>query len=711
MTWDDIGAIPDSVGEASDAAIRRVVIGTTIKEQLTTSFFAHLAELANAGWDLHLVCAPGPWPSGEPPVDVTVHEIDMVKTIAPLHDARSLAAWVRLLRRLQPQAVVGGSPKGALLAMVAGCITGVPTRIYLHRGARWETLAGRRRAMTIKAEKLTARCATIVVAVSDSLADLIQREGITSVRPLVLEAGGSKGVDLERFVPRGSREPGAKITLGFVGRLTRDKGLDTALASLARVRQDHPAARLVVCGEVDEADPPSPVVLADIAADPGIEVLGWRPDMPEVMRGFDVLVFPSAREGLPNAVIEAAASGVPTVGWDVTGVRDAICDGISGRVVSVGDTAAFTEAVAEVVARALGGPGWAEDCHQWAWRFDQRALSRAWVSLLDGDYRQPVGEKPRETPTSAELGVVIVTYRSVDTIVECLSSLAHHAPGCHAVVVDNSGEAELLTKTIEAAGLASPTGVSGLASTQVIDSRANLGYSKAINLGVNALPQACRYLLILNPDVVITADPMILVPGLQRADVTAGRLLGDLPNAARATTYGSELVRSVAGVRFRYLRIPPGSGDTWVAQLAGAYLLQSVDYYRAHPMSEEFDLYYEDAAYCDQAREGKGVLLQDVVVGTHIGGASAAQASAVPYVAARVSRVRYLRRRYPRLPTVAVLAPLALERVMRSATRQAEGQRARTAAWAAVLREARHPGTENPLAHDSGSAPGGGPHA
>lgn len=668
----------------------RLVIGTTLKEQIATSFFAHLQALAGVGWDIHLVSAPGHWPSGEPPVPATVHEIPMVKTTAPAADAHALLMWTSLLRRLKPAVVIGGSPKGAMLAMTAGKIAGVPRRIYLHRGARWETLAGRERALTIFADRLAVRAATDVVAVSNSLAEVLEENGVTKERAQVLCSGGSKGVDLTKFYPeepgsRSSREP----TLGYLGRLAADKRLDVMLASFEAVRNVYPEARMRLVGEIDPSDPPPSAVLQRLLATPGVSVEGWRNDAPEVLRGFDVLVFPSAREGLPNAVIEAAASGVPTVGWDVTGVRDAVANGYSGILVNSGDVEAFTSATVQLATEVrAGSSSWSVQARQWAQRFDQRPLTDAWLKLLEDGHQ---GTELANDP--AALAVVVVTYRSQSTIGNCVGALAAHAAGCHVVVVDNSGEAEAIGARIEERLGEQPP----FASLTVIDAPGNLGYAKAVNLGVSLLPDSPRYLLVLNPDVAVCVNPLTLVPGLKWADVTAGRLLGALPNAVRESTYVGEWVRAVAGVRFRYLAIPPGTGDVYVPQLAGAYLLQRLDYYRENPFDESFSLYYEDVEYCDRARGGRGVLLQDIVVGDHIGGASSGQSPEVPYVAGRVSRVRYLRARYPRTSRSALLAPFALEAAVREITKQREGSRARRRAWQSVRAEVRSPGSTSPL--------------
>jgi glycosyltransferase involved in cell wall biosynthesis len=255
--------------------------------------------------------------------------------------------------------------------------------VFQVRGARWDGVAGRDGRLLRAADRLTARSATDVLAVSRSLADLLIEERIVRRRPVVLGHGGSKGVDTDAFTPDPDRvmDPNAPV-LGFAGRLSVDKGIADVVAVADALRGDRPGLRLQIAGAVDPAQP----IPADVQrAVEGYEWLGTvaRTDMPAILRGWDLLVFPSVREGLPNVVIEAAACGVPTVGWDVTGVRDAVRPGDSGLLVPLGDRRALVDAAALALqpadhARLRAGSLW------WVRStFDSRSLQEAFVAYLD----------------------------------------------------------------------------------------------------------------------------------------------------------------------------------------------------------------------------------------------------------------------------------------------------------------------------------------
>lgn len=77
--------------------------------------------------------------------------------------------------------------------------------------------------------------------------------------------------------------------------------------------------------------------------DPSVRLVGAKEDVLPYYRMMDIFVFPSYREGLPNAPLEAAFAGIPTIGYAATGVIDAVLTGETGILVPIGRVVALTE--------------------------------------------------------------------------------------------------------------------------------------------------------------------------------------------------------------------------------------------------------------------------------------------------------------------------------------------------------------------------------
>ena len=325
-----------------------IVFGLTVPMSLTLQG-RRFAMLADAGCQVHVVLGE-PLPAiAEVDPRVHVHLIAMTRSISPMSDLKSLLAWRSLLKELRPTHVVGATPKAAFVSMLAARHAHVANRIMEVWGGRWDGFEGRRAALLRMTDKWAMAAATEVIAVSDSLADLVVSAGLMRHRPVVLGHGATQGVDLGRFhAPDVAPDP----TVGFLGRIAADKGIDDLRAVMALVHEQLPGVRLRVAGDFDVADPIDRHTRQWLETDSRVTLVGHVADVPDFLRSISVLCFPSHREGLPNAVIEAAASEVPVVGWNVTGTRDAVDDGSTGALVALGDTAQMAERICELMQDA-----------------------------------------------------------------------------------------------------------------------------------------------------------------------------------------------------------------------------------------------------------------------------------------------------------------------------------------------------------------------
>jgi glycosyltransferase involved in cell wall biosynthesis len=286
---------------------------------------------------------------------ISIVPVSIQREIHPAEDTASLLRLISKLKELKPHIVNASTPKAGLLGMVAAKLAGVPLRVYVLRGLRVETKKGFSQTILQNTERITAGCAHHIVCVSESLKRLYEESRFAPKEKLnVLGKGSSNGVDVKRFFPVGPdeiRKIREKLNLvpdhpviGFVGRLVKDKGVAELLECFDILVKSFPRLQLILVGDFEKGDPVSLELVERIRNDRRIVHCGFVNDTTPYYQAMDVLLFPSYREGFPNAPLEAGACNIPVVGFKVTGTVDAIEDGLTGRLVSFGDVSGLCDA-------------------------------------------------------------------------------------------------------------------------------------------------------------------------------------------------------------------------------------------------------------------------------------------------------------------------------------------------------------------------------
>lgn len=363
---------------------RCVLLAVTIDDSL--QFFKGYPEkLVSLGWEVHIVASSGPRLGGLAAVDgVFVHAIEMKRVPSPIHDLWALMRWIKLLMKIQPSIVSAGTPKAGLLGLIAAWLTRVPVRIYVLRGLRLETSHGLNKRVLEITEKVAAAASTSVIAVSNSLRDRVVRLGLVEQSKIrVIGAGSSNGVSLEVFDPKrfsasDITDLGASLgldpsirTVGFVGRLTRDKGLVELAESMRQLARQKVPVQLLVVGGVDDS---SGELAREELVNLQVPVIfaGYTPDPAIYFKLMDVFCLPSYREGFSNVVLEASAMGVPVVASDAVGVVDAVDRDRTGLLVPVGSASALAAALERVLVDPALSKEMGEAGREWVMeRFDR----------------------------------------------------------------------------------------------------------------------------------------------------------------------------------------------------------------------------------------------------------------------------------------------------------------------------------------------------
>jgi glycosyltransferase involved in cell wall biosynthesis len=185
--------------------------------------------------------------------------------------------------------------------------------------------------------------------------------GIEAARIVLIRGSG---VDTDHFVPL--PEPSSQtVTVAFVARMLRSKGVLDAVAAVRRLRARGLAIELVLAGPIDpdNRDSLDGTALSALTAEPGVEWLGRVEDVRAVWSRAAIAVLPSTYgEGVPKALLEAAACARAIVATDMPGCREVVRDGETGLLVPPHDIGALADALASLAAdperrRRMGSAG------------------------------------------------------------------------------------------------------------------------------------------------------------------------------------------------------------------------------------------------------------------------------------------------------------------------------------------------------------------
>lgn len=271
--------------------------------------------------------------------------------MSPPGELRTLLELVALYRREHPTVVHHVALKPVLYGSLAAFAAGVPAVVNAVAGLGFVFIS---RSFGARALRPLVRAGyrlafagrgTRVVVQNDDDEAKVRDLGVNPERIALIRGSG---VDLDRFAP--GPEPDEPVVVTMVSRMLRDKGVFELVEAARRLSRSHPSLRVRLVGPPDPENPASidTETLEALAREGIIEWCPGTDDVPGVWARSHVAVLPSYREGLPKALLEAAACGRPMVSTDVPGCRDVVRHEHTGLLVPPRDASALASAIARL---------------------------------------------------------------------------------------------------------------------------------------------------------------------------------------------------------------------------------------------------------------------------------------------------------------------------------------------------------------------------
>jgi len=238
--------------------------------------------------------------------------------------------------------------RSAVIGKLASILAGVPLVHHVHSPTTCDTTYRVRNWINCQVERIVLRRANALIAVSEAVGNYVREQGFSVfVVP--------NGVPARHSVP--ARDPAkADWTLGMIALFRPRKGLEILIEALVLLRSRDLPVRLRAVGSFETPEYENRIrrLASQRNLESAIDWVGFASDIDRELTSLDLLVLPSLfGEGLPMVVLEAMSAGLPVVASAVSGVPEAVRDGVEGLLVQPGDPAALASAIGRFVSREV----------------------------------------------------------------------------------------------------------------------------------------------------------------------------------------------------------------------------------------------------------------------------------------------------------------------------------------------------------------------
>lgn len=285
-----------------------------------------------------------------------------------IFDVISIFKLAILIIKYRPKVVHSLMTKAGLYSAILSYVLDVQTRVHTFTGQVWATRTGVIRFMLKLVDKIICRLNTNCFSDSKSQSEFLFENGISinkKVIPYFLN-GSISGVDIDKYKYENLINERNEIfdkykiekdqfILGYIARKSIDKGCIDMLNIFSKILDKLPNKniRLFFIGPDESNGEVQNFFISNSRIKNYIIELGFVNNHYQLLSACNLLCLPSHREGFGSIVIDAAAIGVPAVGYKIPGLVDSISDNYSGVLVPFGNIDIFVDKIAELVSDTM----------------------------------------------------------------------------------------------------------------------------------------------------------------------------------------------------------------------------------------------------------------------------------------------------------------------------------------------------------------------
>jgi glycosyltransferase involved in cell wall biosynthesis len=377
----------------------------------------HVVGMANAGAGEHVLslarhCDPDRFESSVAMADSSPMRAEFERAgvrVLPLsldhHGGlkRNVVAFrqlTRLLRRERFDLIqTHTSVAGALGRVAAKMCTRAPVVHMLHAFAAHPHRSPASRGLALFVERRLDRFTDWYIAGSRAMVERGVAQRIFRANKVVLI---SNGIDLSRFDGGGSGLPPEQkpesrpITIGFLGRLEKQKGVAYLIRAAALVREQNRNVRFLIAGD-GQLRSQLERLTAELQVSDMVEFVGWQRDVPAFLERIDIMAMPSLWEAFGLSAAEAMAMRKPVIASRIEGLPEVVDHDRTGILVPPAEPEALARAIVELAGdpqrqRTLGQQGRA--------RVEQHFTVTRMIERHEALYERLAGHPVVERPPS-----------------------------------------------------------------------------------------------------------------------------------------------------------------------------------------------------------------------------------------------------------------------------------------------------------------------